>query len=145
MRFSSPQTEDEWNAYYDVRYRVLRKPWGAPLGSERDATDAESYNVMMYNNDGVLVGVARLHFNTATEAQVRYVAVEDGFQNAGLGALLMKHMEEYAIERGATCMVLEAREKAVPFYKRLGYVLVKESYLLFGEIQHYTMTKELCA
>ena len=40
-------------------------------------------------------------------------------------------------------MVLEARENAVPFYKSLGYHIEQESYLLFGEIQHYRMKKAL--
>jgi predicted GNAT family N-acyltransferase len=39
-------------------------------------------------------------------------------------------------------MILEARENAVPFYKSLGYEILKKSYLLFGEIQHYTMHKK---
>jgi hypothetical protein len=31
----------------------------------------------------------------------------------------------------------------VPFYRAIGYTIVAESYLLFGEIQHYRMKKAL--
>jgi predicted GNAT family N-acyltransferase len=53
----------------------------------------------------------------------------------------MLHLEEKAKEMGMQEIVLEARENAVPFYKSIGYVIEKESYLLFGEIQHYRMKK----
>jgi hypothetical protein len=40
-------------------------------------------------------------------------------------------------------MTLQAREKAIPFYERLGYKVVEKTHLLFGEIQHYKMRKEI--
>ena len=36
-----PQTPKEFEAYYLLRYEVLRKPWKQPFGSEKD--DMESY------------------------------------------------------------------------------------------------------
>jgi predicted GNAT family N-acyltransferase len=55
----------------------------------------------------------------------------------------MLHLEEKAMFMGIQEIILEARENAVPFYKSIGYVIEKESYLLFGEIQHYRMKKEI--
>jgi predicted GNAT family N-acyltransferase len=58
-----------------------------------------------------------------------------------VGKAIMLHLEEKAKEMRMQEIVLEARENAVPFYKSIGYVIEKESYLLFGEIQHYRMKK----
>ena len=55
----------------------------------------------------------------------------------------MSYLEKVAVDNGWQEMVLEARENAVPFYKSLGYHIEQESYLLFGEIQHYRMKKAL--
>ncbi|MFM7774820.1 MAG: GNAT family N-acetyltransferase [Candidatus Kapaibacterium sp.] len=140
MEICEPITASDWDAYYDLRYRILREPWGQERGSEQDATDAQSINRMIVR-DGTVIAVCRLHFNTPVEAQIRYMAVETTVQGKGVGLTLMAHMEEIARARGAERIILEARENAVTFYKRQGYVITKESYLLFGVIQHYTMEK----
>ncbi|MFM8473938.1 MAG: GNAT family N-acetyltransferase [Candidatus Kapaibacterium sp.] len=140
MEICEPITASDWDAYYDLRYRILREPWGQERGTERDVSDAQSINRMIVR-DGTVIAVCRLHFNTPDEAQIRYMAVETTVQGKGVGLTLMAHMEEIARARGAERIILEARENAVTFYKRQGYVITKESYLLFGVIQHYTMEK----
>ena len=140
MDIREPTGPEDWAAYYDLRFRILREPWGQERGSEQDMTDAQSIN-RMFVQDGSVIAVCRLHFNTPDEAQIRYMAVETTVQGKGVGLTLMAHMEEIARARGAERIILEARENAVPFYKRQGYVITKESYLLFGVIQHYTMEK----
>ncbi|MBL7998594.1 MAG: GNAT family N-acetyltransferase [Candidatus Kapabacteria bacterium] len=142
MQLRTPVTEEDWQRYYDVRYRILRQPWGAPKGSEVDATDSASHNVMLCDGDTV-AAVGRLHFNSAQEAQVRYMAVDTPYQGRGCGAIVMAELEHIAQSNGASVMMLEARDNAIGFYERMGYTVVKKSYLLFGEIQHYTMTKPL--
>ena len=39
VEIRSPKTTDEWQEYYDLRYRVLRQPWNQPRGSERNEGD----------------------------------------------------------------------------------------------------------
>jgi hypothetical protein len=48
------------DAYFDVRYEVLRKPLGTPRGSERLAGDFEAINVWMEDENKV-VAVGRAH------------------------------------------------------------------------------------
>jgi predicted GNAT family N-acyltransferase len=55
----------------------------------------------------------------------------------------MHALEAQAQAKGWNEIILEARANAVPFYKSLGYQIEQESYLLFGEIQHYRMKKAL--
>ncbi|MFM8179211.1 MAG: GNAT family N-acetyltransferase, partial [Candidatus Kapaibacterium sp.] len=100
MEICEPITASDWDAYYDLRYRILREPWGQERGSEQDATDAQSINRMIVR-DGTVIAVCRLHFNTPVEAQIRYMAVETTVQGKGVGLTLMAHMEEIARARGA--------------------------------------------
>ena len=50
---------------------------------------------------------------------------------------------EQAKSLGAQEIILHARENAVNFYKHCGYTVVEKSYLMWGEIQHYLMKKDL--
>lgn len=47
-------------AYFDVRYEILRKPLGAPKGSERLGGDTEAINCWA-DVDGKIVAVGRAH------------------------------------------------------------------------------------
>ena len=57
-------------------------------------------------------------------AIVDSIVVKSGFQNHGIGRILMDKMEEWAIAKGATSIelnVYEFNEPAISFYERLGY------------------------
>jgi ribosomal protein S18 acetylase RimI-like enzyme len=52
------------------------------------------------------------------------IIVKSGFQNHGIGKILMHKMQEWAIAKGATSIelnVYEFNETAISFYERLGY------------------------
>ncbi len=140
MIIKSPITQDEWESYYRLRFTILRAPWNQPLGSEVLADEMEAIHAMVIENDQI-IGVARMHQSGENQGQVRCVAVAAEAQGKGVGKAIMLYLEEKAKEMGMQEIVLEARENAVPFYKSMGYVIEKESYLLFGEIQHYRMKK----
>ena len=142
MKIISPSQEHEWKAYFQLRFDVLREPWNQPLGSEVLGDEDQAIHAMAIEGNEVL-GVARMHASAPGQGQVRCVAVATGQQGKGVGKILMIYLEDIAREKGWREIVLEARENAVPFYKSLGYEIQKESYLLFHEIQHFTMTKSL--
>ena len=139
----APRTEAELRQYNRLRYEVLRKPWGEPEGSEMAPDDPDSWHVMAVTEQNEAVGVGRLHLNHPQEGQLRMMAVHPDWQGHGIGRLLVEHLEAQARQLGVTIMVLHAREKAVAFYKTLGYEVVEPSYLLFGQIPHFLMRKEL--
>jgi len=141
MHLSSPETEQELQQYFHLRWRILRKPWGQAEGSEQDDNESSAYHVMAVENNKT-VGVARLEFFNNT-AQLRYMAVDDAYQKQGIGRSIILHMEKYAKENNAQTLFLNAREIAVGFYERQGYKVTEKSYLLFGSIQHFKMMKKL--
>jgi N-acetylglutamate synthase-like GNAT family acetyltransferase len=142
MEIKSPQTDSEWKAYYALRFNVLREPWNQPLGSEVLADEDQAIHAIALE-DGEVLGVARMHESAEKQGQVRCVATATAAQGKGIGKAIMAYLEDQAKAKGWTEIVLEARENAVPFYQRIGYTIIAESYLLFGKIQHYRMKKAL--
>ena len=142
LEIKSPTTDSDWKAYYALRFNVLREPWNQPLGSEVLADEDQAIHAIAID-DNEVVGVARMHESAEKQGQVRCVATATEAQGKGIGKAIMAYLEEKAKQKGWTEIVLEARENAVPFYQAIGYSIVAESYLLFGEIQHYRMQKSL--
>ncbi|PRY09880.1 acetyltransferase (GNAT) family protein [Pontibacter ummariensis] len=143
MKIITPATAEDFNKYYRLRYETLRQPWGQPEGSEKVEDDETAVHAMLVNDAGEAIGICRLHLNTPEEGQLRFMGIRQDQQGKALGNLLMEHLEAKAREMGANRMMLHAREYAVNFYRRNGYEVEEESYLLFGTIQHYKMAKQL--
>ncbi|MHA6246433.1 GNAT family N-acetyltransferase [Pontibacter sp. CAU 1760] len=143
MEVIEPATPEEFKKYYRLRYETLRQPWNQPEGSERVDDDDTAIHAMLVDDDGEALGVCRLHLNTPQEGQLRFMGIRQDQQGKQLGNLLLDYLEARAKALGATSLVLQARENAVNFYRRNGYEVEKETYVLFGTIQHYRMTKQL--
>ena len=114
------------------------------MGSERDEREEISIHRMIVDKEtGDPLAVGRLQFNSTHEAQIRYMAVADKFQGKGLGSQIISALEDVARGKGIQQIILSARENALQFYKNNGYEIVKKTHLLFGEIQHWLMRKDL--
>ena len=141
-----PVTSEEWEQYYDLRFKVLREPWGQLKGSEVLTDEDQSDHAMVIDSETEkIVGVARMQTNSPLQGQVRCVAVSPQLQGKGVGKLLMNYLEKLAQEKGFQEIVLDARENAVKFYLSIGYEIIAESYLLFGVIPHFKMRKYFTA
>jgi len=142
IELREPTTERELELYYDLRWRILRERWTQVRESGRDEHEHEAYHLTAW--DGAeLVGTGRLHFNSAEEAQVRYMAVEETYARQGIGSMVLKALEEEAQRRGAKRIILNARESALPFYRKHHYALMDQSGTLFDSIAHWRMRKDL--
>jgi ribosomal protein S18 acetylase RimI-like enzyme len=144
-----PRTPAEWEAYYALRYAVLRQPWQQPPGSERCPADEEPGTVhalLLADEAGatpVALAVGMLQPITDRQGQVRFMAVAPEAAGAGHGRRIMAALEAEARATGLTEIVLHSRETAVGFYQRLGYAVVEPSHTLFGVIPHFLMRKQL--
>lgn len=142
MEIRSPKTTQEWNDYYDLRFRVLREPLGKERGSERNEGDEFGIHFALFNGN-TLEAIARLDRVDETICQVRFVAVEHNKQGLGLGKSIMEAVEKDGKSLGYHKLILHARDYALPFYTKLGYDLIGPSYKLFDVLQHFEMEKEL--
>lgn len=142
MEIRTPDSPAEWDAYYDLRYRILREPLGKERGSERNEGDDMGIHFALYDNN-VVKAIARLDKVSPTVCQVRFVAVEKSLQGSGLGKKIMAAVEARGKSDGYQKLILHARDYALPFYEKLGYTLLGPSYKLFDVLQHYEMEKYL--
>lgn len=142
LQLKSPQTAAEWQAYYQLRWQVLRAPWQQPPGSEQDELEAQSTHLMLVAENGDIAAVGRLHQLDATTAQVRYMAVAEAWQGQGAGARILQGLEQHAIALGLQSVLLNARETALKFYLKQGYQVVAAAATQFG-ISHQRMQKRL--
>ena len=135
-------SETDFNKYYELRWRILRKPWGQPKGSEVNDRDDDAFHILAEENDEV-VGVSCIHEIEDGVGRIRFMAVEDDFQNLGIGKKMIQELENYASQQGWTSIRLWAREIAWDFYLKLGYKIIADGELLFGVIKHKIMEKSL--
>jgi thioesterase domain-containing protein len=144
----TPQTCSEFEAYYAFRWQLLRKAWSQPKGSEQDELEGQAHHRMIVGDANVngelpILAVGRLHKTHQHQAQIRFMAVAKDQQGNGLGRRIIDALEHEAIRQGVTTITLKARENALGFYQRLGYVNQGLSHTLYGVIKHFTLVKSL--
>jgi N-acetylglutamate synthase-like GNAT family acetyltransferase len=140
---SAPRTEAEFEAYYDLRWRVLRAPWAQPRGSERDEFEEVADHVTAVDPEGRLIGVGSLRPTGQGEARIRYMAIEEAWRGRGVGRAILARLEAQAQRRSVSRILLNAREGVIGFYERMGYSVAGEAPTLFGVIRHSRMEKQL--
>ncbi len=57
----SPASLSEWDAYFDLRWRILRQPWRQPRGSEHDSEDDSAFHLLLLDAAGKALACGRLH------------------------------------------------------------------------------------
>jgi thioesterase domain-containing protein len=139
----SPISQQEFEQYYHLRWKILRKPFQQEKGSERDELEKQAVHRAIFNSEGNIIAVARLHFSGMLQGQIRYMAVADDFQGKGLGNQLVMALEQFAISLGIKKLSLKAREQAISFYEKLSYQNIGFSHLLFNNVKHFNMEKKL--
>ncbi|TRZ41415.1 GNAT family N-acetyltransferase [Robertkochia solimangrovi] len=130
-----------------VRHPVLRK--GMPYEScffpeDFDATTVHVGSAFNGRMAGAVTMVKNHNkvFPEAGQYQLRGMAVLDDFQRKGVGQEMVIYAEKEVRNRGCGLIWLNAREKAVSFYRRLGYEIVGERFEVpvFGP--HFLMVKK---
>lgn len=117
-------------ACFAVRKDVFVTEQGVPEDIEYDAHDAGAVHVLAVAEDGTPLGTARLLHGAAAAARnggdpavgsLGRLAVTRRARGLGVGAALVRAVEEAARERGLTAVDLHAQTHALGFYERLGY------------------------
>jgi len=139
----TPTTHDDFKAYYALRYRVLREPWGHPKGTEKDDYEPISEHFMALNADGELVGVVKLFEKTERVGQISHLAVAPEHQHKGIGHLLLETVEQRARARGFHTLGLMARATATAYFQKLGFQIVGMPAPHLGTIHMVWMEKNL--
>ncbi|NHZ85136.1 MAG: GNAT family N-acetyltransferase [Planctomycetia bacterium] len=140
--YRSPISAIDFKKYYELRWRILRKPWNQPKGSEVNESDVDAFHIMAELNDKI-IGVGSIHELEEGIGRIRFMAVDDDWQKHGIGQTVVKLLEENAKSKNWNKVRLWAREIAINFYQNLGYKIISDGYTIFDVIKHKIMEKEL--
>jgi ribosomal protein S18 acetylase RimI-like enzyme len=130
----------------ELRRRVLRIPLGLDFTARQLAEEKEDIHIAAYL-DGELVGCVALRpidGSRGAGVQLRQMAVDPDHQGRGVGVQMVSAAEGLAAERGFRRIILHAREAAMRFYEKAGYVATGERFIEVT-IPHRTMVKQLMA
>lgn len=142
-RIDTPKTDEQFEAYFQFRWEMLRKPWNHPLGSEKDEYEQVAEHRMIVNNLGEVLAVGRVHLNMSEEAQIRHIAVSKKQQGKGLGKLIYSALEEVAREQGAKRLVTNSRRVSIEFFTACGFEIEKQAPMELGKLKRTQMIKKL--
>jgi len=117
----TPKNHDDFKAYYTLRYKVLREPWGHPKGTEKDDFEPISEHFMAVNEKGDAAGVVKLYEKSEGVGYISHLAVATEHQHKGVGHLLLKTVEERAHERGFKVIGTMARVTATAYFEKYGF------------------------
>src|SRR5438046_1429378 len=101
MKVIQPQTPEDLEEYFRLRYEVLRKPWGWERGSELTDDEDKCIHAMVCDEKNEAIGVCRLQMNSSDEAQIRFMGVREDQQGKGVGKILIDYLENIAREKKA--------------------------------------------
>nr|BFD85353.1 GNAT family N-acetyltransferase [Streptomyces sp. Xyl84] len=138
-------------ACFAVRKEVFVAEQGVPEEIEYDDLDAVAVHVLAVHDDGTPLGTGRLLYGEAAAGRtggdaavgsLGRLAVTAAARGLGVGAALVRALEEAARARGLTAMDLHAQTHALGFYERLGYAAYGPEFPDAG-IPHRAMRRAL--
>ncbi|MCX3063223.1 GNAT family N-acetyltransferase [Streptomyces beihaiensis] len=144
-------TDADRQACFAVRRQVFVTEQGVPEELEYDAYDTEAVHVLALREDGEPLGTGRLLTGAAAAAKnggamdvgaLGRLAVLKTARGLGVGAALVRAVEEAARARGLAAVDLHAQTHALGFYERLGYVAYGPEFPDAG-MPHRAMRKQL--
>lgn len=142
---------DDLEACFAVRKEVFVVEQQVPEDLEYDAYDADAVHVIAVRDDGLPLGTGRLLTGEAAAAKnggdaevgaLGRLAVAKAARGLGVGAALVRAIEDAARARGLTAVDLHAQTHALGFYERLGYEAYGPEFPDAG-IPHRAMRKPL--
>ncbi|MEW2291603.1 GNAT family N-acetyltransferase [Streptomyces sp. NPDC006743] len=134
-----------------VRKEVFVAEQGVPEEIEYDDLDAVAVHVLAVHDDGTPLGTGRLLHGEAAAGRtggdaavgsLGRLAVTAAARGLGVGAALVRALEEAARALGLTAMDLHAQTHALGFYERLGYAAYGPEFPDAG-IPHRAMRRAL--
>lgn len=81
--------------------------------------------------------------NSTEVYQIRAMATSPECRGQGIGRLLLSAAEGYAKLQGALLIWVNARSSALGFYRKSGYAVASDEFVIEGVGAHYLVTKSL--
>ena len=140
----TPESMDDFRAYYALRYHVLREPWGQARGTEKDDYEPLCQHLMAVDDQtGEVVGVIKWMERDPGVAWLSHLAIAAERQKQGIGQLLVHAVEDAARVQGCRVIGANSRLNSTDYFERLGYRIEGLPDRYFSTIQVVWMAKEL--
>ncbi|MDP1421977.1 GNAT family N-acetyltransferase [Peribacillus simplex] len=136
-------TENDLKIAFHIRKEVFVEEQGFPLESEFDEFDtlnALSEHILVYYNEKP-VGTGRLRIVDGL-GKLERICILEPYRKFGLGKIIIKTLEEIAMEKELSQVKLHGQTQAEGFYKKLGYQTSSDVFMEDGG-PHLLMIKEL--
>jgi ribosomal protein S18 acetylase RimI-like enzyme len=105
-------------------------PWDDDLRDiQKYYVDSNGEFLIVFNND-TLVGMGAFRRIDTNLAEIKRMRVAPQFQGQGIGKMILKKLEESAIKKGYSTLILETSDKqtaANALYRSFGFVGIKHA------------------
>jgi predicted GNAT family N-acyltransferase len=132
---------DTYQEAIKLREEVLRKPLGLKWSEHDFDAENTSFHLGAFLGNK-LIGTLILRPRGKNTVQMRQVAIALEYQSQGIGSILVRFAEDFAVMNGFKTMTAHARKSALQFYLKLNYLVVGEKFMEVG-IPHYEIMKQL--
>ena len=131
----------EYDETVALRTEVLRAHLGLELGREELDEEKDSFHLVSWR-DNAIVACLVLMPQSKKQLKMRQLAVREDCRREGVARALVSYAESFAKDHGYEEMVLHARETALGFYEKMGYLTEGDR---FNEVTlpHFRMRKNL--
>lgn len=130
----------EWIQAVRLRERILREPLGSKFTEQELNDEHDHIQIAGFLNDELVVTAVLVVEGNYMKMQ--RVAVEEHLQGTGIGSQLLTFCEQIAISHKIKLMYCHARDSAVNFYDKNGYI-PEGDYFDEDGIPHLKMKKAL--
>ncbi len=131
----------EYKSAVSLRERILRAPFGLSF-SEAELLAEKSHIQIVGLNDTEVIATAVL-LPEGQHCKMQRVVVKEDLVSTGIGSKMMAFCEDLAKKHGFKTIYCHARDSAVSFYLKNGYV-AEGDYFNEDTIPHLKMRKQLC-
>lgn len=125
------ETWQQAGAYY-VRIQGMAKQHNITLRREFDEHDTPDTKYIVLTDDSFPVATCRIYGIDEDSAMIGRVVVLPEYRSRGLGKRVMSEAENWIRDLGYNVSVIESRDVAVGFYRKLGYT-VTDPNLVHGD------------
>ena len=131
----------EYKLMVDIRLDILRKPLGLTFTEEELAKEKDDILVAAFDEEEIL-GCCILTKLDDQNMKLRQMAVQKSLQGKGIGESILNFAENITRDKGFKYLRMHARDAAVGFYEKFGYVIEGAEFTEVN-IKHYLMIKKL--
>lgn len=111
-----------------IRHDVFCAEQNYTKGASRDDDDETAFFVNVYKDNRVIATSRMIYTEKPDERLCGKIAVAESYRKFGLGKIMLLQMEKKALDEKVHILRVNAQERALGFYERLGYSQDGEPY-----------------